>query len=173
MITQVVIQKPSYDNFRLAELTKNNIILFPSPALKTKVAAEMEKIWTLPEDNDESVVYSTTAPQETIHLDAEKPNIRCLPTTIAHLSDGQKFIFTVEPAFLYTAKDWYDVWFVSEQDNKITCHAFCEFVDSKKVWEQGLDALYANFVNGVYGCYRSHNENKGEYTHAHSECYSK
>lgn len=165
MITQIVIQKPDYDNFKLAELTKNNVILFSSPTLKNKVVAEIEKIWLLPEDDDESVLYSTTNPEEEVSLDTKKQNVRYLPTTIANLSDGQKFIFTVEPAFLYTAKGWYDIWFVTEKDGKITCHAFCEFIDSEEVWEKGLDTLYINFISGVYGCYKGYKDlDKGEYT---------
>lgn len=104
MITQITIRQPGYGDFTLAELTKNNILLFSSPELKDRVAAEIEKIWLLPEDNDDSVLYSTTSPEEKTVPDGKEQGVRHFLTTTASLSDGQRFVFTVEPAFLYAAK---------------------------------------------------------------------
>lgn len=165
MITQIMIQQPGYQDFALSQLTDNNILIFSSAMLKDKVAAEVEKIWLLPDGGGDSVIYAVREAGEELGLDMNKKNIRSLPTTVAHLKGGQKFVFTTEAAFLYAAKDWYDIWFVVEVGGQIACHAFCEFIGAKGTWEEGPDAIYANFVNGQYGCYGGYKKhNKGEYT---------
>lgn len=165
MIKQIAIQGAEYNNFVLSELTTNNILLFSSPALKDKVVTEIEKIWLLPEDNDDDVLYATSTPEENLNLDGTEINIRYLETTIMTLTNGQKFICTTEPAFIYAAKNWYDIWFISEVNEKIVCHALCEMVGSKEDWIHGLDTVYEKYLQGHYGCYEAYkNQRKGEYT---------
>ena len=165
MITEIQVRLPEYHDFTMSQLTKNNLIFFSTPALKNKVAAELEKIWLLPDDGDDSLIYGTETMEEELALDTTKRNVRFLPTTMMHLTNGQKFVFTTEPAFLYAAKDWYDIWFVIEDEGKIRCYAFCEFIGAKETWNKGLDEVYAEFVQGKYGCYTGYkNINKGEYT---------
>jgi len=165
MITDLIIQHPEYHNFSLHKLTKNNIFIFSSPELKNRVAEEIEKLWLLPDDDDDSVLYRTDSVVPA--LDTTKENLRSPLTTIAQLSDGQRFVFTVEPAFIYAATDWYDIWFVTDQNGVIECHAFCEFVGSSEVWSLGLDSIYTNFISGKYGCYKGYKNlkttTKGEY----------
>lgn len=167
MIKQIIIQGTEYNNFVLSELTTNNILLFPSPSLKDKVVAEVEKIWLSPEDNDNSILYTTSNPavKEPICLDGTGFNIRYLETTIMTLTSGQKFICTTEPAFIYAARNWYDIWFVSEINEKIVCRALCEIRGSKEDWNHGLNVVYEKYLQGCYGCYEAYkNPRKGEYT---------
>ena len=164
MINQIEIHVPGFHNFCLTELTKNNIILFSAPALKNKVVSEIEKIWLMPDDGEADVVYSTTE-ENSCFLDTTAENVRYLTTTMATLTTGQKFIFTVEPAFLFTADDWYDIWFVVETEKGITAYALCEFIGSKEDWKKGLERIYANFVSGQYGCYQQYKGiQEGAYT---------
>lgn len=164
MINQIEVHVPGFHEFCLTELTKNNIILFPTPALKNKVVAEIEKIWLMLDDGKEDVVYMTSS-EDSCFLDTAAENVRYLTTTMATLTTGQKFVFTVEPAFLFAAQDLYDVWFVVEREEGITPIALCEFKGSKEDWEKGLEHIYANFVNGRYGCYQQYKGiQKGEYT---------
>ena len=153
MITQIEINRPGYKNFVLSELTKNNIFLFSSSSLKNKVTTTIEQIWLTQDNGDESVLYGLLSPEDTPELNKDKINLQTLSTSIVNLTDDQRFIFTSEPAFIYAAKDWYDVWFILEDEDKISCYALCEFIGSDKDWEKGLDVIYKNLLDGHYGNY--------------------
>ena len=167
MITELYIKKAGFQELFAAQLTENTIFFFSNPSLKNKVVTELEKIWLLPDGTtvNSGISYATSQEGEDVSLDKTKANVQFLLTTIAYLKNGQKFTFTVEPAFIYAAKDWYDIWFVTEEDGEILCYPFSEFVGAKEAWDTGLDTVYLNFVQGTYGCYeRYKNTMKGKYT---------
>lgn len=160
MIKQIEIHKEGYKDFELVDLTANTIIFFSTPALKNKVLKEIEPIWLYGENEDNSVIYiMETQDEENPYINLEKCNVRYLPTTIVNLrgEKGQRFVFTIEAPFIFTAKDWYDIWFVDENnDGEIECWAFSEFKGAKDTWVKGLDVVYEEFCSGRYGCYRGY-----------------
>lgn len=160
MIKQIEINKEGYKDFKLLDLTDNTIIIFSMPVLKNKVLKEIEPIWLHGEDEDDSVIYIMENKDEPDpYINLSECNVSFLPTTIVNLcgEHKQRFIFTVEAPFILLAKDWYDIWFVDENDNgDIECVAFCEYKGSKKVWDAGLEYVYEEFCLGRYGCYKGY-----------------
>lgn len=71
--------------------------------------------------------------------------------------NGQKITLCLEPAMVYKAKEIDDIWFFdwSGQGDiyKERIYPLTIFKGSHEVWEEGLDKVYTNIVNGRYGCY--------------------
>lgn len=160
MIKQIEIHKDGYKDFTLTDLTDNTIILFSNPWLKNEVLRYIEPIWLHGQDGDDSVVYIVESDDEPEpRINYTKHNIRFLPTTIVNLcgEKEQRFIFTVEAPFIFTAKDWYDIWFVDKnKDGDVECWAFSEFKGAKEIWDSGLDSVYEDYCSGRYGCYKGY-----------------
>lgn len=160
MIKQIVINNEEYKNFELLDLTNNTIIMFPTPYLKNKVLRMISEIWEKPDDDNESVVYAMSLQdKDNPKVDNNSVNINYLPTTIVSFTNGQRFIFAVEPAFILKAKHPFDIWFVDvcgTDTEKVTCWALSDFKGHKEDWEQGIWNVYKNYCNGIYGCYKGY-----------------
>lgn len=165
MIKQIFIKDKDYKKFELEDLTSNTIILFSKPYLKNFVEKRISEIWELGDNDDDSLTYWTDLLDDKEKVDDTKCNIAYLPTTVVNLQGGQRFIFTVEPAFILQATDRYDIWFVDENDKwtkdgdesrEITCWALTDFKGHQEDWNEGVWKIYKKFCCGMYGCYRGY-----------------
>jgi hypothetical protein len=70
--------------------------------------------------------------------------------------NGQKITLSLEPAIVYKAKDIKDIWFFDWIGNlpyKESIYPITIFKSSQEKWDEGLDEVYKDIVNGRYGCY--------------------
>ena len=75
--------------------------------------------------------------------------------------NGQKITLSLEPSIVYKAKDIKDIWFFDwKGTNEFGSLPYKEFIypitifkGSHENWDEGLDEVYKDIVNGKYGCY--------------------
>lgn len=71
--------------------------------------------------------------------------------------NGQKIILGLEPALVYRAKQLEDIWFLDcvgkDDDYKEFIYPLFAFKGGQNIWDEGLDRVYRDICNGIYGCY--------------------
>ena len=71
--------------------------------------------------------------------------------------NGQKIVLGLEPALVYRAKRLEDIWFLDclTKDGiyKEFIYPLYAFKGCNEEWCKGLDRIYRNICQGIYGCY--------------------
>lgn len=158
MITGLEIFNIS-NKIEMYELTKNVIVLFNNSDLKNKFLQKFLKIkFDETEDDDSSIIYSTTINGEEDDHKAEICHVLTYkPTSIFMVDNEQRFIFTVEAPFILQCTDPYDLWFCDTNSNgKIQLYCFTDFKDYQILWNDGINSIYEQFINGRFGCYEGY-----------------
>ena len=153
MIHQIEIKEgKGFEECKLLELTGNNIFICSKPSVKNRLWKKIKDIWEIGDNDETDVIYIYEPYDEEPKQNLDGFNVNYLPTTIVQLQNGQKFIFTVETPFILTATNKKDIWFVDEnEDGNIYCYAFTDFKGHKESWTQGVERVYVETVNGIYG----------------------
>lgn len=81
--------------------------------------------------------------------------------------NGQKITLCLEPAMIYKAKHFRDIWFIdwsrTGENYKESIYPMAIFKGSREVWDEGLDSVYKMIVHGRYGCYNGSWTNLGRF----------
>lgn len=144
------------DDNDLLNLTKNTIILCANSDIKYRIFKVIDDICKAKceEENDITCYSMGEEDDERGLIPKMKVNINYLPTTILTIDDEQTITLTIEAPFIFTAKEYKDIWFADiNEDNVIYIYPFFAFKGYKEVWEEGLFSVYKNFILGRYGVY--------------------
>jgi hypothetical protein len=138
------------DNNLMDVITENCIILCEDVDIKRFIANEIIKICTGEYSNNDIVGYNVDHDNEP----KLTRNITYFPTSLLCIDDNQRIICTIEASSILVAKSVEDIWFaIRDSMNKVNVYPLCVFKGHKDDWEQGIDCIYKNVVNGRYSPY--------------------
>ena len=139
------------DNNYIDVITNNCIILCEDAEVKRFLAQQIEDICDGKHRHEEGHTYSTGDDIDNAHDPQITNRISYLPTTWLTIDNEQKIVLTIEAPFILTAISPEDIWFAERTSyDKVTIFPFKIFKGYKEVWDEGIEKVYKNIINGRY-----------------------
>lgn len=140
------------DNNLMDVITDNCIVLCEDTRVKNFLASQIEDICDGKHQGEDGYTYYVGDDEDT-----PEPKITnmmtYLPTTWLTIDNEQKIILTVEAPFILTATSAEDIWFAQRNnEGKIAIYPFRVFKGYKETWNEGIEKVYKNTINGRYCC---------------------
>lgn len=131
-------------------ITDNCIILCEDVDIKRVVASKIMEICCGTYADNDLVGYE-------VNHDGEPKltkNITYFPTSLLCIDNDQHIVCTIEASSILSAKNVEDIWFaIRNNNNKISIYPLRVFKGHKDDWDQGIEHIYLNVVNGRYSPY--------------------